>query len=392
MLDDAARRRRVLAASGALSAAYFAAIGLFSTYAPLWYKSLGIPLIEIGWLLSLSSWTRLFAPFVWGSLADASGRRVQLIRFSSLATLLAGLLFLLQPSVWVLASATFLMFTFNAAITPLNETVVAAQLMTADGGVDARRYGRVRLWGSVGYMASVVGAGWALEHLGLGYFVPGVLVGLTLVLAAALWMPLQRVAAHGHEKGPPLAEVMRRPAVRWFFAGVFMTVLAHTALYSFFSLYLDELGYAKSVVGLLWGASIIAEVCWFGLQGRLLERSTLHRWLLGCAVVAVVRFALTAAFGATLWVLVALQTLHAITFAAQHTVCIALITRYFPGRLRGRGQALYSVLGYGFSGVVGAIGGGWLVTHLGLGSIFWAASLAALAGAACAWRCAQLDH
>ncbi|MDM4765287.1 MFS transporter [Pelomonas sp. SE-A7] len=392
MSEPAPGPRRILAASAVLSCAYFAAIGLFSTYAPLWYKSLGIPLIEIGWLLSLSSWTRLFAPFVWGSLADAKGRRVQLLRLAAVLTLLAGLLFLLPPTVGLLAVATFSMFCFNAAITPLNETVLAARLMTPEGGVDARRYGRVRLWGSVGYLVSVVGCGWGLERLGMGYFVPGLIVGLLLIVGAAFWMPVHRGATHGHEATPPLGEVMRKPAVRWFFASVFMTVLAHTSLYSFFSLYVDEQGYGKSVVGLLWGASIIAEVAWFGLQGRLLERSSLHRWLTVCSLVAAVRFALTAAFGAHLWLLVLLQTLHAVTFAAQHTVCIALVTRYFPGRLRGRGQALYSVLGYGFSGVLGAIGGGWLVSHLGLASIFWVASGAALAGALCARRSAQLDN
>ena len=71
---------------------------------------------------------------------------------------------------------------------------------------------------------------------------------------------------------------------------------------------------------------------------------------------------------------------------------IALVTRYFPGRLRGRGQALYSVLGYGFSGVLAGVGGAWLISYQGYPSAFWVASVAALLGAWCAWRSQQLDR
>ena len=98
------------------------------------------------------------------------------------------------------------------------------------------------------------------------------------------------------------------------------------------------------------------------------------------------------AFGAELWVLVMAQCLHSITFAAQHTACIALISRYFPGRLRGRGQALYSLIGYGLSGVIGGLGGAALASRFGYASVFWAASAAAVLTALCCWRSMQLDR
>lgn len=384
--------RRTLAASALLSCAYFFSVGIFNPYAPLWYKELGLPVFAIGVLASVSSWTRLFAPYVWGMLADRSGRRVELIRFSALASLLAALCFLLPPSFALLALASFLMFTFNAAIVPLTETVVAAQLATSAGGMDARRYGRVRVWGSVGFLAAVLAAGWWFQHFGLQHFVWTLLAAMSLVVLAAWRLPLQAPAAHEQEKAAPVMQVLRRAEVRWFFAGVFLTVLAHSALYAFFSLYLDGLGHAKPVVGMLWAVSVVVEIAWFWWQGRLLERGSLHAWLVAAALVSSLRFALTAAFGGQLWVLVLAQSSHALTFAAQHTACIALVSRYFPGRLRGRGQALYSVLGYGCSGVLGGVGGAWLASRLGYAAVFWAASAAALGGAWCCWRSHQLEH
>lgn len=390
-MTQAGAARHTLGACAALSCAYFASIGLFNPYAPLWYKELGLPVFAIGLLASISSWTRLFAPLGWGMLADRSGRRVELIRIGALGCAVAACGFLLPPQLALLAFASFLMFSFNAAIVPLTETVVAAQLASAGGAMDARKYGRVRVWGSIGFLVAVTLFGWWFERFGLRHFALYVVGAMALVVWVAWRVPLQEAAPHGHEPTPPLGEVLRRPAVAWFFAGVFLTVLAHASLYAFFSLYADAQGHAKPVIGLLWAVSVLVEIAWFAFQGRLLERGSLHGWLVVAALVAALRFALTAAWGDRLWVLVLAQCLHAITFAAQHTACISLVSRYFPGALRGRGQALYSVLGYGASGVLGSVGGAWLASAWGLAAVFWAAAVAALGGAWCCRRSGQLD-
>ncbi|MGL6112480.1 MAG: MFS transporter, partial [Rubrivivax sp.] len=117
--------------------------------------------------------------------------------------------------------------------------------------------------------------------------------------------------------------------------------------------------------------------------GRHFARIDEYRWLVLAALVSAARFALTAGFGNVPAVLVLLQLTHAVTFAAQHMACTSLIARFFPDRLRARGSALYSTLGYGVPGVIGGLAGGLLSERFGLAAVFWAASLAALASAAC---------
>jgi len=163
-------------------------------------------------------------------------------------------------------------------------------------------------------------------------------------------------------------------------------VLAHTSLYAFFSLYLVSIGYTKSAVGGVWAVGVLAEVAWFWFQGAWLARLSPHAWLTIAAGVSVLRFALIAVFGASPVLLVLAQCLHAVTFAAQHSSCIAVINRHFPGRLRGRGQALYTVLGYGASGVIGGVTGGALSQAHGFAAVFWAASGAALLATLCCWQ------
>jgi PPP family 3-phenylpropionic acid transporter len=96
------------------------------------------------------------------------------------------------------------------------------------------------------------------------------------------------------------------------------------------------------------------------------------------------RMGMTAWYGQWLPVLLLAQCLHVFTFAIQHTVCIAWLSQHFPGRLRGRGQALYAVIGYGFTGVLGALGGAALSTHWGLQTVFMAAIPVALLALLCA--------
>ena len=105
-----------------------------------------------------------------------------------------------------------------------------------------------------------------------------------------------------------------------------------------------------------------------------------------------VRMVMLAGWPMALPMLVLGQMFHAITFAAHHTVCIALISHHFPGRLRGRGQALYTVIGYGVPGVPGGVGGGVLSTSWGLWSVFAGAALAGLAALACAFRVWRHAH
>ncbi len=382
-----------LAAYGALSGTYFAAVGLFNPYAPLWFQSLGFSTLLIGGIASLQSWTRVFAPYAWGWLGDHRGRRVGLIRLACAGALLSALGLLGVREAVPVAVVTALLFLANGGVVPLYEATLAQLLNTATG-VDPKRYGRVRVWGSVGFIVSVTSFGALLERVGIAVFPAFVAAVNALLLLAALRLPATQDEVQHDEAAPPVLQLLRQPKVAWFFGSVFFTVLAHTSLYSFFSLYLVHLGYGKATVGALWAVSVAVEIAFFWMQGSWFHRLSAHGWLKLVAAVTVLRFVAVALAGQDLLpagpaalglaLLVLSQLAHAVTFAGHHSACIQLVQRYFPGRLRGRGQALYTTLGYGFSGVLGGVGGGWLIERLGYTALF----LAAAGAGGLAWWCA----
>ena len=375
----------------AISLCYFGFIGLFSPYAPLWYQSLGYSTFAIGVLTSLQSATRLFAPYAWGWWADHSGRREPLLRVAIGGAVFASLgFFFFRDYVWIAAVCVALMLC-TAGVVPISEAVLAHHV-SSGGQVDIGRYGRVRLWGSVGFVAVATASGFVLERAGVERF-PLLCTGvLASLLFAAFRLPPSSEPAHAEPVVKGALAVLREPVVAWFFTGTFLTVLAHTSLYAFYSLYLASLGYGQGAIGLLWAVGVAVEVAWFAFQGRWVNRLPVHGWLALAAAVSALRFAAIAAFAGHAAVLIVAQLLHAITFAAQHSACIAVISRHFPGRLRSRGQALYTVLGYGASGVLGGVAGGALSERLGFAAVFWAASAVSVVAVLTCWRSLVLDR
>jgi len=380
--------RRQLAPFAALSASYFAHIGFFNPYLPLWLQELGLSILAISVLVSVQAATRLFAPYGWGWLSDRTGERIQLMRYSACAALLASTGLWWDGGVNWLFGVLLLMFMHTSAMMPMSEAAMA-HLVTQDGVFNARRYGRIRLWGSVGFLVTVMVAGAFFERAGMYHFPAWTVATMLAVTLSVFCLPDLKEAIPAHALRVNVMPVLRQRAVQWFFASVFLHVLSHIGIYVFFSLYLDSLGYSKTMIGLLWALSVVVEIGWFFTQSRWLPRMSLPAWLVLCSVAMVLRMGLTASSAQVLVLLVVAQTLHALTFATHHTVCIALLSQHFSGRLRGRGQALYTVIGYGFPGVIGGLAGGMLSTHYGLSSVYWASMVISALAVACAlgaWR------
>lgn len=373
---------------------YFAAMGVFSLYAPLWFQQMGLSALAIGAIASLQSWTRVFAPYSWAWIADRSNRRHTLLQIVGVLCALTALALALTGHYGVVAVGVCvaLLFIANGAVMPLTEASLAHHLNLGAGG-GGGLYGRTRVWGSIGFMLSVTVFGFVLQHAGLVTW-PWITFGMWVLLAAALWrLPATTDAPHHDDAAATGAlAVLRRPEVAWFFASVFLTVLAHTSIYTFFSLFAVSYGMNESAIGLLWTVGLVVEIAFFWYQGRWFERLSLHGWLLAAAGLAALRMAAIALSGGNVVVLALAQATHAITFAAQHAACIALVTRYFPGRLRGRGQALYSTIGYGASGVIGGVAGGAVIERWGFAALFWAASASALLAAGCVLQSRRSAH
>ena len=162
---------------------------------------------------------------------------------------------------------------------------------------------------------------------------------------------------------------------------------AHGAMYVFYTIYLEAAGYSKTLIGMLWTTGVLAEIVLFLRLPQLLRRFSLRALLAASLACAVVRF-LAIGWGVdSLAVLAVAQLLHAATFGAFHAGSVAAVHRLFPGPLEARGQALFSMLGYGVGGTAGSLIAGWTWVTLGPAPSFAVSALFGAAGAALvAWK------
>lgn len=366
--------------------AYFCYLGTFVAYFSLWLAGRGHSPAEIAAVLAVPQFVRIVAPAAWGWIADLwgerfpGGRRGIVAMSSVLAAASFGALGFADRIAAVFACVA-LMALFSAGILPLVEATTLAAL-----GGRTEGYGPVRLWGSLGFIVSVLAAGALLDRQPVGVLLPLITALMAFAALAALALPAAR-AADSEQGAPGLRRVLREPRVIALFAACFCMSVAHGALYAFYSIYLVETGYSKTLVGLLWTLGVLAEIALFLALPALFRRWSLRAVLIASFIAAAIRF-VTIGWGVASLALLALaQLLHALTFGAYHAAAIAAVHRLFTGALQVRGQALYASLSYGLGGATGMLLSGWSWVALGPSLTFTISGGFGLAGALLvAWR------
>lgn len=368
---------------------YFATAGVFAPYFPLYLEQRGLSAFDIGLVLAMMQAMRLAGPNLWGYLADHTSHRLAILRWTALAACVsfAGI-FVPGGFAWVFA----VMFAVNFFITaqmPVAEALTAAQLRQHPQ--PAAMYGRLRAWGSLGFIVLVLAAGPFFDWAGVRWQPVLGFALLALSAWAAFAVRERRVGELPHVRVSVRAR-LAEPRVRWFFLSAALMVFAHGALYTYLSLYLSQLGYSKTAIGVFWVIGVVVEIVFFFTQGRLFARFGIYPLLAASFLLAALRFGLIAQF-AHLWPLLLIaQVLHAASFAVHHSASILTVQQWFPGAAATRGQALYISIGYGIGGTAGSLVAAALWTRAGAAAAFWASCAAALLGYWAAQRARGSDR
>jgi PPP family 3-phenylpropionic acid transporter len=329
--------------------AYYGYVGIFSPYASLFFEERGLSAAQIGVLMSLLQVMRIFGPNVWGWVADHRSQRVAVLRVTSLAAVISFCGMFFGQTFAYFFAVMVIVNLFTSAQGPLSE----ALMLSAMRG-DLTHYGRLRLWGSVGFIFSVMAAGQLLDWYSVELMPWLALIMLAMVSVVTLRMREEAPIVHRSDS-PSVMSVLRKREVWSFFTSTFLMVAAHASLYVYYSLYLSQIGYSKTVIGLMWSLGVIAEIIFFFYQEPLFKRFGVKNLMFISLAIGVIRF-LMIAFGAqSLVLLLIAQVLHAATFGVHHSSSVATLQRWFSGPLQARGQALFISISYGLGGTLGGL-------------------------------------
>src|SRR5918992_1876582 len=354
-----------------LSAFYFTFFvygGAYVAYFPLYLADRGLSAVQIAWVLALPPLARTFAPAAWGWLADASGAHRGIVVFSCAVTAAA---FAVLPFVKEISLVIALMSILSAGALPLVEAITLGSLAGQAG-----RYGPIRLWGSVGFIAAVLAGGAWLDFQPVAMLPAALALFMLTTLGTALGLPVGRAHA--------ATDVVRLRFTREIGALLgagFCMAVAHGALYAFFSLYLEQHGYSGTTIGMLWTLGVLAEIVVFVYLPQLFRRYALSSILVASLLCAVLRFAAIGWATHEVWIVLLAQLLHAATFGSFHAASVAAVHQVFPPGAQATGQTLFSSVSYGAGAAAGTLLAGWAWAAGGGQLAFSLAAAASLAGA-----------
>ena len=365
---------------------FFAALGLFIPYWPLYLKSLEFTAVEIGELMAIVMASKIIAPYLLGWLSDHLQKRLIIIQISLVFTVLAfaGVL-TYQSYAWFALVMTVFGFFWNASL-PLFEALTLDHLSG-----NTSRYSHIRLWGSIGFVIVVVSVPLIIDINGI-ILLPILMLGLLVANGTSSLFVKEKLDNTPHTNSFDIMSVLKKPIVIALLLACAIQSLSHGAYYTFFSIYLEGHGYSHSMTGLMWALGVCAEVILFIVMHHLFSQHSVPKLFFIALLLTSLRWLVLALWVDNLVLLIFSQVLHAASFGLFHATAINLIHQLFPGRFHARGQALYAGISFGLGGAAGNLVSGYTWDSMGETQTFLMSALIALAGAIIAIKYIKNDQ
>lgn len=354
--------------------AAFLTVGVFTPFWPKWLQARGLGPEDIGILLALATVAKVIGSPLFAHLSDSLGARRHVMIGLSIAALATFIFYSLVDSFWLLAAGAVLTGLTFPPMLPLGEnaTLLAARVRGFD-------YGRVRLWGSITFIAAAWGGGALVERLGVGTIPWLVIAAMTILVVACVLMPEVRVAP---SRGAHAFRGLLSNRLFLLFLGTTAAIqCSHAAYYGFSTLHWSAAGISDSAIGLLWAEGVVAEIILFAFAGKLMRRFGTAPLLCVAAAAGIVRWIATG-LSTDLGVLIVVQAGHAATFGATHLAAMNFIQKAVPESISATAQGLYSAIAMGLVLAVVMSGAGALFAASPSGAFFAMAALCAVGGGA----------
>ncbi len=352
---------------------YFASLGGLLPYWSLYLHTIGFDTQAIGELIAIILATKIIAPNIWGWIADHTGRHIALVRLSSFLAALSflGVLLAGDSYLWLALITALFSFFWNAALPQFEATTFALL------GTEAHRYSHIRLWGSIGFIVTVALFGWLFQYVSIT-LLPLLLVGLFIGIWVTTLLIPEKITVQQSIAPQSFYQVLKNPTIIALFFICFLMQASHAPYYTFYSIYLEEQGYTRDIIGQLWALGVIAEVGAFLIMHRLLTRFSLNSLLIISLGLTGIRWLLIGYYAESLAILLFAQLLHAASFGLYHGVVMQFIRQKFTDSHQGRAQALYSSLSFGVGGAVGSLISGYTWEYVEI-RYLWAAVICFIA-------------
>lgn len=327
---------------------YFSIVGIYIIFLPKVLSGVGYDASEIGFIFAASPLVRFILPFLFmrGLTLNASIFKTSL--FIVVASALS-FYFSLEHFYALLLSNVFLGLGMSLML-PFVEVISLHS-------IGKERYGKVRLFGSLGFIAVALVL---VKFLNSAYVALDFLLVLTLLTAFVAYKVLDRAPDTTYVKEEDVKNDINIFKDWKLWGGLVLIQMSFGSFYNFFTIYETDHGISLNMTVYLWSFGVLIEVVMFFFQGGLL-RGNLLNLLRFTALSTVVRWFLVFLFPQNLTILFFSQALHALSFALFHTAAISYLFHLY--KHKSLSQQFFSGLTYGFGGLGGALIAGYVYEY-----------------------------
>lgn len=337
----------------------------------LYYETLGITGARLGLLAALWPAGSILGASLWGAVADASGRHRLVLAAAILLAAAGAQVFLAASGFAVLIPVVA---AFSIAVAPVGPMLDHAVL--EDLGSRQERFGRVRLWGAIGWGVAAPVVGVVVDRAGLASVFPvyGVLMVGLFLTSFTLRIPRTRLGA-GIFAG--FAAIAKDRRWRYFLLTVFVAGSGSTFIHHYLFIYLASIGASGTLRGVALAVSTLSELVVFGFADRLLRRVRPLSLIFVAMGGMGVRMVLYGVISDPILAMIP-QLMHGVTFSLFLVAGVSIARELAPEGMRATAQALFSSTHMGLAGVTGALLGGVLYRSMSAADIFLVGGLAEL--------------
>ena len=355
----------------------FGVIAIMMIYLPLYFQEQGLSKTEIGVIFGVGSFVSIFSQPIWGVVSDRRNtvKRVLIALIVISAAISIGLFYLNGLLLLIIVYCAFNLFF--SAIPSLTESLAVSTAERAGRG-----FGVIRLWGEVGLGLFSLTLGIVVSAIGLSNLI-WIYVGVVLVfLVSAMFLQDAQIRSAAL-KSEHFVKLFTNPAFLWFLFIVLLTSIPHRMNDGLIGIYLTALGGTEQQVGRAWMVATFSSVPLLAFGAFFVRR--FHPMLLISVISSlyVIRWLVFASTDNP-DTLVLLQAMQGLTFPLFLVSAVFYITRIVPPELRSTGQTTYAAVFGGIAGIIGNIGGGYVLDHFAPNTIYLIGSVFSLAGAVAA--------
>lgn len=327
-------------------------------FLPLFLIYKGFSSVEIGMIMGVAPVISIVAQPLVGFLSDKykTIKKILIILYCIVIATSFGVFF---PDKFIIVFISIVLMHFAMSPgSPLIDSMTLHSLK--DNKSD---YGKIRMWGSIGFAVIAVGSGPLLEWLGVNKLY--ILFWFVSLITLFLFVFLK----DSNETTTPVSlksvgEVFRNKSFIWALFLALIMMIPHRINDTMIVLHMENIGATTFVIGLAWAIAAMSEVPVFYYLTKKITQYKDFALLSIVATFYTIRWLLYSQIESA-WIVTSLQVLQSLTFGLFWIVAMQLVIRAVPDHLRSTGQAVLASVCFGIGGAIGGTAGGWVFDHYG---------------------------